>query len=108
MPTVADDPATPDATSDTPASPDADRGTIEPGARDRALIGEDPAERIPGWRDVALVAAAILVGVLALAMLTSVLPTNLQDVVFHTPLTIVILVVVTIGLLLRLARGSTS
>ena len=69
---------------------------------------DDAADRIPGWRDVALLAAAIVVGVLALAVLTSVLPTSLQDVVFRTPLTIVILLVVTIGLLLRLARGSTS
>jgi uncharacterized membrane-anchored protein len=70
--------------------------------------GDPTTDRVPGWREVALVAAAIVVGVLALAILTSVLPTGLQEVVFRTPLTIVILVVVTIGLLLRLARGSTD
>ena len=100
--------AVPDSTPDGLASPAPHREPIEPGSRDPAFVGDPFVDRIPGWREVALVAAAIVVGVLALAVLTSVLPTGLQEVVFRTPLTIVILVVVTIGLLLRLARGSTD
>ena len=60
--------------------------------------------RAPGWRDVLLVATLILVGVLGLAIATSVLPAGLQDLVFRTPLAIVVLVVGTVGLLARLAR----
>jgi hypothetical protein len=52
-----------------------------------------------------LTVAAIVVGVvLGLAVLTSALPTALQDVVFRTPLAIVVLVVGTVGLLAWLVR----
>jgi len=42
--------------------------------------------------------------VLGAAIVTSVLPTNLQEVVFHTPLAIVVLIVGTAWLLWRIAR----
>jgi len=49
--------------------------------------------------------AAVLVGaVLGLAVATSVLPTGLQDVIFRTPLAIVVLLFGTIGLLVWLVR----
>jgi hypothetical protein len=53
---------------------------------------------------VLLVAAAVVGIVLGLAVVTSVLPIGFQDVIFRTPLAIVVLVVGTIGLLVWLFR----
>jgi hypothetical protein len=65
------------------------------------------AGRQPGWREVVLVAAAVVAVVLGAAMATSVLPKSLQEIVFHTPLTILVLLVGTAWLLWRIAgRGS--
>ena len=50
---------------------------------------------------MAAVAVAVVLGA---AILTSILPTNLQEIVFHTPLTIVVLIVGTAWLLWRIAR----
>lgn len=60
--------------------------------------------RQPGWREVIIVAAVAVAVVLGAAVLTSVLPTNLQEIVFHTPLAIVVLIVGTGWLLWRIAR----
>jgi hypothetical protein len=60
--------------------------------------------RSPGWREVLTVGAIVVGAVLGLAVLTSALPTTLQDVVFRTPLAIVVLVVGTVGLLIWLVR----
>ena len=49
-------------------------------------------------------AAAVVAVVLGAAVLTSVLPTSLQEVVFHTPLAIVVLIVGTGWLLWRISR----
>jgi threonine/homoserine/homoserine lactone efflux protein len=71
------------------------------------VAGGEPgsaAGRTPGWREVLVVAAVVVGIVLGLAVLTSVLPVGLQDVVFRTPLAIVVLVVGTVGLLVWLAR----
>jgi hypothetical protein len=57
----------------------------------------------PGWRDVLLVAVAIVGVALGAAAVTGLLPRAGQDVVFHTPLVIVVLLVGTVGLLVRLA-----
>lgn len=64
--------------------------------------------RTPPWRiairDV-LVAAVLAVGaVLGAAMLTSVLPTDLQQLIFHTPIAIGVLLVVTGWILWRISR----
>ncbi len=70
-------------------------------------MSADPAPgtgRAPGWREVLVVAAVVVIAVLGLAVLTSLLPTGLQDVVFRTPLAIAVLLVGTIGLLAWLAR----
>jgi hypothetical protein len=64
--------------------------------------------RQPGWREVLLVAGAVVVIVLGAAILTSVLPTDLQGLVFHSPLLIVILIVGTAWLLWRIARGPAT
>ena len=60
--------------------------------------------RQPGWREALIVAGAAVAVVLGAAILTSVLPTGLQEVVFHTPLTIVVLIVGTGWLLWRISR----
>ena len=60
--------------------------------------------RQPGWREVLIVAGAAVAVVLGAAILTSVLPTGFQEVVFHTPLTIVVLIVGTGWLLWRISR----
>ena len=70
--------------------------------------GTDPEPAAPpSWqssiRDVLVVAALVVGAVLGAAFLTSVLPDQIQRVVFHTPLTIAILVVVTAWVLWRIA-----
>jgi hypothetical protein len=64
--------------------------------------------RQPGWREVLLVAGAVVALVLGAAILTSLLPTDLQGLVFHSPLLIVILIVGTGWLLWRIARGPST
>ena len=56
-----------------------------------------------GWREVLIVAAVAVGAVLAAQILTSVLPTDLQRVIFPTPLLIVFLVVATGFVLWRIA-----
>ncbi|HEY8818041.1 MAG TPA: hypothetical protein VIM25_04395 [Candidatus Limnocylindrales bacterium] len=63
-----------------------------------------PVDRQPGWREVLIVAGAVVVIVLGAAFLTSVLPTGAQEIVFHTPLAILVLIVGTAWLLWRIAR----
>jgi FtsH-binding integral membrane protein len=55
-----------------------------------------------GWRDVLLVAAIVLLGVLVAAAVTGLVP-PLADAVGHTPLTILVLVAGTAIVLWRLA-----
>ena len=64
--------------------------------------------RQPGWREVLIVAICVVAVVLGLAVLTSVLPTQLQEVVFHTPLLIVVLIVGTGGWLWRVSRRQSG
>lgn len=59
----------------------------------------------PGWRQVGLVALAIVAVVLGAAVLTSLLPTPIQEAIFHGPVLIVVLIVGTAWMLLRVARG---
>lgn len=59
--------------------------------------------RAIGWREVLLVAAVAVALVLGAAILTSALPTDAQRLIFHTPLTIVVLIVGTSYVLWRLA-----
>jgi heme A synthase len=63
------------------------------------------ARRQPGWREVLLVAGAAVAVVLGAAIVTSLLPTGVQEVVFHTPLAILVLIVGTAWLLWRISRG---
>lgn len=59
--------------------------------------------RTVGWRGVLVVAAVAVGVVLGAAILTSVLPTDAQRVIFHTPLLIAVLVVGTGLVLWRIA-----
>jgi FtsH-binding integral membrane protein len=69
------------------------------------VAGPDaPSGRQPGWREVGFVALAVVALVLGAAVLTSALPTGFQEIVFHTPLAIVVLIVGTGWLLWRISR----
>jgi FtsH-binding integral membrane protein len=59
--------------------------------------------RTVGWREVLIVAAIAVGATLGAAILTSALPTDLQRVIFHTPLLIVFLIVGTGFVLWRIA-----
>jgi hypothetical protein len=63
-----------------------------------------PAPRAPGWREVLLVSAAVVIVVLGAAVITGYLPTDVQRVVFHEPLLIGVLVLGTIAVLWSVAR----
>jgi uncharacterized membrane protein len=56
-----------------------------------------------GWRQVLVVAAVAVGTVLGAAILTAVLPTDAQRVIFHTPLLIGVLILGTGLVLWRLA-----
>jgi heme A synthase len=58
----------------------------------------------PGWREVVAVAAAAVAVVLGAGMLTGLLPKEIQDIVFHTPIAIAVLIIGTGWLLWRIAR----
>ncbi len=60
----------------------------------------------PGWREVVLVAAAVVAVVLGAAAVTGLLPTPIQQAIFHGPVLIVVLIGGTAWLLWRIARGS--
>jgi Mn2+/Fe2+ NRAMP family transporter len=57
-----------------------------------------------GWREVLLVAVAVVGVVLGLAIGTSLLPADAQRLVFRTPLLIGVLIVGTAVVLVRLVR----
>ena len=58
----------------------------------------------PGWREVVLVAGAVVAVVVGAAILTGFLPAAVQDLVYDTPLAIVVLIVGTGWWLWRVAR----
>ena len=60
--------------------------------------------RQPGLREVLLVAAAVVLVVMLAAGVTALLPGDGQDVVFHTPLLIVVLIAGTGLVLWRIIR----
>ncbi len=51
------------------------------------------ARRQPGWREVLLVATAVVAVVLGAAFVTSLLPAGVQGAIFHGPVLIVVLIV---------------
>jgi undecaprenyl pyrophosphate phosphatase UppP len=69
------------------------------------VVDERPGNAQPGWPQVILVGAAVVVAVLAAAALTGFLPTPIQEAIFHEPVLIVVLIVGTSWLLWRISRG---
>ena len=59
----------------------------------------------PGWRQVALVAAAVVVVVIGAAAITGFLPTPVQQAIFHGPVLIGVLIIGTGWVLWRIAHG---
>jgi FtsH-binding integral membrane protein len=59
--------------------------------------------RAVGWREVLAVGAIAVAVVLGAAILTAVLPTEIQRVIFHTPLLILVLIVGTGFVLWRIS-----
>ena len=57
----------------------------------------------PGWRQVGLVAIAVVAVVLGLSILTGLLPADLQRAFFHAPVAIVVLLAGTAWILWRVA-----
>ena len=66
---------------------------------------ESGAPRQPGWPQVALVAAGVVVVVVGAAVLTGILPAPLQRAIYDGPVLIGILIVGTAWLLWRIAHG---
>lgn len=64
--------------------------------------------RQPGLREVLLVGAAVVLVVMAAAGLTALLPEGGQDIVFHTPLLILVLIGGTGVVLWRILRRPGS
>ena len=58
----------------------------------------------PGIREVVLVGVAAVAVVAAAVVVTALLPPDARDVVFRTPLLIVVLIVGTAGVLWRITR----
>ena len=56
------------------------------------MVEPRPPQEQPGWRQVVLVAGVVVTVVLGAAVVTSLLPRSVQEVVFHTPVAIVLLV----------------
>ena len=68
--------------------------------------GPPPTSQRPaGWIDVLLVSVAVVACVFGAAALTGLLPTEVQRVIFHGPVLIVVLIVGTGLLLWRISRG---
>jgi hypothetical protein len=64
--------------------------------------------RAPGWREVLILAAAIVATVLGAAIVTSFLPADVQRLIFDSPLAIVVLVGGTALVLWRVSQGGRS
>ena len=68
----------------------------------------DDAPRQPGWVQVLGVAAVVVLVVLGAAAATSLLPTDVQRLIFRGPIMIGVLIVGTAWLLWRISRGRSS
>jgi FtsH-binding integral membrane protein len=77
-------------------------------ADEDSRVPDAATSRQPGWREVIGLAAILVAVVLGAAILTSVLPTGIQELVFHTPLAIIVLIVGTAWLLWRISRRTGS
>ena len=64
--------------------------------------------RQPGWGQVMVVAAVVVLAVLGAAAGTSLLPTEVQRLIFRGPVMIAVLILGTAWLLWRISRGRPS
>jgi anti-sigma-K factor RskA len=72
---------------------------------DPGPVEEDrSSQRTPGWREVLLVSAAVVVVVLGAAVITGFLPASAQRLIFHEPILIGVLLIGTVVVLLGVAR----
>jgi hypothetical protein len=71
-------------------------------------VAEPAPARQPGWPEVLSLAAIVVGVVLGAAVLTSILPAEVQRIVFHTPVAIVVLIGGTAWLLWRIARRPSA
>lgn len=67
---------------------------------------EPATVRVYGWREVLLVGGAIVAIVLAISVITAVLPDGAQWLIFQSPLAIVVITVGTVLVLAGLLRNS--
>jgi hypothetical protein len=67
-------------------------------------VADAPGTRSPGLREALLVGGLTVLVVLGAAVLTFLLPANVGDVVFRTPLLILVLIVGTAVVLWRITR----
>ena len=92
-----------------PSAPAASAVTVLEGPEsDAPAEPSRPRDRTPGWREVLIIAAIVVVAVLAIQVVTSNLPISVQNLLFNTPLIIVLLVGGTVGLLLRITRRPST
>lgn len=87
------------ARSSSPRSESRPRPTVADPAADGP-----PNHSQPGVRQVVLIAAAVVALVLGAAVLTSLLPAAIQEIVFQTPVAIGVLVIGTTWILWRISR----
>ena len=66
------------------------------------------SQRTPGLREALLVGAVAVAVVLAASVVTFLLPPDARDVVFRTPLLILVLIVGTAGVLWRITRPGSG
>jgi hypothetical protein len=70
----------------------------------RTVADEDPGDRQPGFVEVLLVGAAVVAVVAAAVLLTVLLPDDVEQFVYETPLAIAVLVAGTAAVLLFVSR----
>ena len=68
------------------------------------IVAEAPEARSPGLREALLVGGLTVLVVLGAAVLTFLLPAGVGDIVFKTPLLILVLIVGTAVVLWRITR----
>lgn len=83
------------------------------GSRPRPTVAEPAAgapqnRSQPGVRQVLLVATSVVALVLGAAVLTSLLPAAIQEIVFQTPIAIAVLLIGTAWVLWRISRRDRS
>jgi uncharacterized membrane protein YbhN (UPF0104 family) len=83
-------------------------GADRPGRAEGAPPGGGKALRSPGLREALLVGGLTVLVVLLAAVVTFLLPPELGNLVFQTPLLIVVLIVGTAAVLVRLTRPGTG